>query len=194
MKKYARFFYLLPLMGLHFFCSCSQEDSPYPYNEPTIYSESNKTLFSEIVFFIRPYVIDNGLKKYVVADTLKNVSLKINNRIEKRANSYALDVEHLYSKEIAGDYWVTEQTIHYPAVMGVTMIPENLTTAGQYADLLNNYLNLQPGVYVCQIVSFDIQTASGALRTIYTPTLSFPLEVKENIASVNFGEFEVEIK
>jgi hypothetical protein len=193
MKKYVRFFFLLSLGAFCLLSSCSKEDSPYAYNDPTIYSESNKTLFSEIVFFVRPYVVENGLKKYIVADTLKNISLKINNIIEKNANSYALDVDHLYSKEIAGDYLVTEQTIHYPVVVGVTMIPENLTTAGQYADLLNDYLNLQPGVYVCQIVSFDVQTASGTLRTIYTPTLSFPLEVKENIASVNLGEFEVEV-
>ncbi|GHU70831.1 hypothetical protein FACS189413_11710 [Bacteroidia bacterium] len=84
--------------------------------------------------------------------------------------------------------------IHYPVVMGITMIPESLITAGQYADLLNDYLNLQPGIYVCQIISFDIKTVSGELKTVYTPALSLPLEVKENIASVNLGEFEIEVK
>jgi hypothetical protein len=112
-----------------FFCwlflpSCSEESNPYFYDEPTIYSESNKIPFSEIVFFIKPYILD----------------------------------------------------------------------AGQYADLLNDYLNLQPGIYVCRIVSFDFKTASGELKTVYAPTLSFPLEVEENRASVGLGEFEIEVK
>jgi hypothetical protein len=157
-----------------FFCwlflpSCSEESNPYFYDEPTIYSESNKILFSEIIFFIKPYVLDAGQKKYIVSDTLKNISLKINNTIEKKSDSYSLDVSHLPSKEIHGNYVVTEQSVHYPVVMSISMIPEALVTAGQYADLLNDYLNLQPGIYVCQIVSFDFKMASGELKTAYTP-------------------------
>ncbi|MDR3246268.1 MAG: hypothetical protein LBT50_07530 [Prevotellaceae bacterium] len=125
---------------------------------------------------------------------IKNISLKINNTIEKKSDSYSLDVSHLPAKEIHGDYVVTEQSVHYPVVMSISMISEALVTAGQYADLLNDYLNLQPGIYVCQIVSFDFKTASGELKTFYTPTLSFPLEVEENKVSADLGEFEIEVK
>jgi hypothetical protein len=193
MKKQVFFLCSTILFCLFFFHACEEND-PYLYREPTIYSESDKVLFSEIVFFIKPYVLDDGQKKYIVSDTLKNISLKINNKIEKKSDSYSLDIAHLPSKEIYGNYLVTEESIHYPVVVGITMLPETLTTAGQYADLLNNYLNLQPGIYICQIVSFDFKTASGELKTVYTPTLSFSLEVKENIISVDLGEFEVEIK
>jgi hypothetical protein len=74
------------------------------------------------------------------------------------------------------------------------MIPNRLVTAGQYADFLNDYLNLQPGFYVCRMISFDIPISTGGEETIYTPLLSFSLEVKENMISVDLGEFEVEIK
>ena len=174
--------------------SCTTGLDSYHYNDPTIYSASDKVLFSEIIFFLKPYILDEGQKKCVVTERLRNISLKINNKIEKKADSYLFDIAHLTSKEIYGNYFVTNQSIHYPVVMGVTMIPDQLITAGQYADLLNNYLNLQPGTYVCQIVSFDIATASGEWETVYTPALSFPLEVKANTVSVNLGEFEVEIK
>ncbi|GHS96412.1 hypothetical protein FACS189421_01470 [Bacteroidia bacterium] len=176
------------------FYSCSDDSDSYSYNEPTIYSNNNKILFSEVVFFMKPYVMDAGQKKYIVTDKLSNLSLKIGTKIVSVSDSYVLDVAHVNPKKMLGEYNVTEQPIHYPVVMGVTMIPDSLTTAGEYADLLNDYLNLQPGIYVCRIISFDIQTISGELKTIYTPTLSFPLEVKENIVSVNLGEFEVEIK
>jgi hypothetical protein len=189
--------FLIPVI---FFClfllpfSCDLDSDPYLYNEPTIYSESNKTLFSEIVFFIKPYILDAGQKKYIVSDTLKNISLKINDVIERKSDSFPLDVAHLYSKAVFGNYLVTEQLIHYPIVTKVTKIPEKMVTAGQYADLLNDYLNLQPGTYVCQIVSFDIKTNTGGLKTVYTPELSLLLTVKENVLSVDLGEFEVEVK
>jgi hypothetical protein len=179
--------------GLLFF-SCNEEAGSYSYNEPTIYSNSSQHLLSEVVFFIKPYIWEEGRKKYIVMDTLKNISLVINNKIKKESDSYSLDTEHLSSKETYRDYLVTDQSIHYPVVMDVTMKPQILTTAGQYADLLNDYMNLQPGIYVCRIVSFDIKTVSGELRTVYTPTLSFPLEVEENKASIHLGEFEVEVK
>jgi hypothetical protein len=193
-KHFPLLFFPVVFFCLFSFHSCSEESDFYPYNEPTIYSETDKTLFSEIVFFMKPYVLDAGQKKYIITDMLKNLSLKINNKIERKSDSYSLDVAHIDPKEIHGDYYVTEETIHYPVVVGVTMIPDSLTTAGQYADLLNNYLNLQPGAYVCQIVSFDVKTVSGELKTVYTPALSFPLEVKENTTSINLGEFEVEVK
>jgi hypothetical protein len=177
------------------FYSCNKDESdPYHYNDPTIYSESNQILLSEIIFFMQPYITDSGQKKYIATDRLKNISLKINDRIEQVSDSYPLDTAHLNFMEIHGNYWVTSQLIHYPAVMNVTMIPDALTTAGQYADLLNNYMNLLPGIYVCRIVSFDIATVSGELETVYTPSLSFSLEVKDNMGSIYLGEFEVEIK
>jgi hypothetical protein len=138
--------------------------------------------------------MDDGQKKYIVTDTLKNLFVTINDKLTKIADSYPLDIAHLNFKESRGEYTVTTELIHYPVVMGVTAIPENLETAGQYANLLNDYLNLQPGIYICRIVSFDLKTASGQLRTIYTPVLSFPVEVKENVTSANLGEFEVEIR
>jgi hypothetical protein len=131
---------------------------------------------------------------YAVADRLENVRLTINEKLEKRSDSYPLDAVHVADREVCGEYWATEQVIHYPVVVGVSMVPESLTTAGEYADLLNDYLYLQPGAYVCRIVSFDIQTAGGERRTVYTPALSVPLEVEENKASVFLGDFEVEIK
>jgi hypothetical protein len=176
-----------------FWSACNDAGDSYFYNEPTIYSESDSNLFSEVVFFLKPYVYEGNRKRYLVVDRLENVCLNIHEKIEKRANSYTLDARHLTGTAMCGDYWVTDQPLHYPVVIGVSMLPESLTTAGEYADLLNDYLNLKPGAYVCRIVSFDVETVAGERRTIYTPTLSFPLEVEAGRASVHLGEFEIEI-
>lgn len=81
--------------------------------------------------------MDAGQKKYIVTDKLNNLSLKIDTKIVKVSDSYVLDTAHIHPKELLGEYNVTEQAIHYPVVMGVTMIPGELTTAGEYADLLD---------------------------------------------------------
>jgi hypothetical protein len=166
----------------------------YGYNEATIYSQTNEVKFSKIIFFIKPFVQVNGEKKYLVTDTLKNVSVKINRTIDKVSDSYALDTTHIYTKENYGDLLVSEESLHYPVEMGVTMIPDRLTTAGQYADMLNDFLILKPGNYIFQLVSFDVKKASGNMKRIYTPSISFGLEVTGNTISANLGEFEIEIK
>ncbi len=98
---------------------------------------------------------------------------------------------HIATKETLNLYRTTPTNIHYPVKVNVLLFPEKFTTAGQYADLLNNYLTLSPGAYICQITSFDIKISDSESKTIYTPELSIPFEVKENQISSLLGEFEV---
>ncbi len=186
---------IIMAMMISFF-ACSEDDSSagYSYNDPTIYSSSNKTLFSEVIFFLKPYVEENDIRKYIVTDTLFNISLKINNQYSYLSYSLPMDTLHIEGKESSGNFRTTSTDIHYPVIMNVDVKPESFNTAGQYANLLNNYFTLSPGVYVCQIISFDIKTSSGITTTVYTPSLSFPLEVKENTTSSNLGEFAIPVK
>jgi hypothetical protein len=124
-------------------------------------------------------------------DSLRNLSLAVNNIIWDLTDSYFLDTLHLRNKKTIGVYRTTSDKMVYPVVISVRKQPDNLTTAGQYADLLRNYISLWPGSYVCQIKSFDIKTASGELVKVYTPSLFIPLEVKENVTGTNLGLFEI---
>ena len=179
------------LTGILLF-SCEDEYSDsYSYQEPTIYSSSDDNRLTEIMFFIKPYMEENGQKKYILTDTLYNISVKINNRHSFLSQSFPLDTIYVGQKETVGRYRTTTENIHYPVIVNVQTSPENFDTAGQYADLLNNYFTLSPGNYVCEIKSFQVKERNGNPVTIYTPTLSFPLEVKDNVASTNLGEFEV---
>ncbi|MDR2653031.1 MAG: hypothetical protein LBC68_12100 [Prevotellaceae bacterium] len=41
--------------------SCSKDDAyPYQYDEPTIYSPSDKVVFSEIIVFLKPFIDDGN--------------------------------------------------------------------------------------------------------------------------------------
>ncbi|MDR2126383.1 MAG: hypothetical protein LBP63_06110 [Prevotellaceae bacterium] len=171
--------------------SCSNDPDSYQYNEPTIYSPSDKVVFSKIIMFLKPYVNDGTQKKYLVVDSLRNIVIKINNKVWTTPNSYGLDTVHVNDKTTINNYRVTTESVNYPASVNVVSYPENFETAGQYADLLNNYFNLNPGLYICQLQSFDIKDIFGNLITIYTPYLSFPVEIKQEQESINIGEFEV---
>ncbi|MDR1415990.1 MAG: hypothetical protein LBJ57_01065 [Prevotellaceae bacterium] len=193
MKKVAT---IAPLLALLLMLSCSKDDGydTYSYNDPTLYSSSGKVALSEIILFLKPYIVaDNGEKKYLVADSLRNISVTINGKKQRPSASYALDTAHVSNKSDVGGYRVTTEPIAYPVQIKVMLHPEDLQTAGEYASLLNDYFVLTPGVYIFQIQSFDVSSAAGQQRTIHTPTLSFPLKVEENSSSANMGEIEVEV-
>jgi hypothetical protein len=174
--------------------SCSGDYDPfYSYDDPTIYSTSGKVMLTEVILFISPYIEDAGQKKYIVADNLCNLLLKVNARSWQPTDSYHVDTLRLNGKETVDAYRVTNQKLQYPFAVNVKVTTGELTTVGDYADLLKNYLSLPPGSYICQIESFDIKRADGSLKTVYTPSLICSLDVNENYASVNLGHFEVPV-
>jgi hypothetical protein len=181
------------LSAIIYLASCSEDtlDSSYPYTDSTIYSTSQTEYLSEVILFLNPYIEDNGTKKYIVCEKIQDLVLKVNNKSWKISNSYILDTLHLNNKETVGGFRVTTETITYPFVVNLRTDTESPTTAGGYADLLNNYLSLRPGHYVCQIESFLIPNHS---EKTFTPTLAFALEVKEKQVSANLGTFEIFIK
>lgn len=172
---------------------CKKEDySPYTYsNESTIYSTSNTTKFRELVIIIEPFILVGNEKKFIVIDTIKNVNIKINNKLWGVYNSFAIDTT-VFIKSKSSDFYTTSTTTKYSVIAPYKGSKDTLTTAGEYADLLNNYLTLEPGNYICQVESFDIKQVDGTTKKI-RPFIVVPIEVKENNRSALVGEFEVQI-
>ncbi|MDR1343292.1 MAG: hypothetical protein LBK18_08590 [Prevotellaceae bacterium] len=192
MKKAA---VIAPLLALLFALSCAKDDGyeTYSYNERTLYSSSGKAEFSAVILFLKPYILDGGQKKYLVVDSLRNISVTINGRSLRPLGSYALDTAHVSGKEIVSGYCVATEPVVYPVQVELALYPDSFQTAGQYADLLNSYFTITPGAYIFRIHSFDVLSVAGQQNSIYTPTLSLPLEVGENCSSANMGEFEVQM-
>lgn len=174
--------------------SCTKEDhSPYAYtSESTIYSQSETTSFQEILFTIHPFVISNGQKEYVVADKITNIAVRVNNSTWGTFESMIIDTAKL-EKSPFNNYMITDKQMNYTVIAAHQTEKDILTTAGEYADLINRYLTLKPGDYFCQIDSFDLKLKSGQVKKVY-PFISVPLQVKENVRSAFIGEFEVQIK
>jgi hypothetical protein len=185
---------LLILLFIGILISCKKEDnSPYTYSsESTIYSESATTTFKEILFIVKPYIVVNNQKKYLVAEYINNISIKVNNSIWGSFQSLAIDTS-IIDKESVNNYLVSNSLIKYSVIASQQSDKDTLTTAGEYSDLINNFLTLKPGDYICQIDYFDIKLKNSQTKRIY-PMITVPLVVKENVRSSFIGEFEIELK
>jgi hypothetical protein len=181
------FVIMIPLL----FIGCDKKSySPYSYsNESTIYSDSKTTQFRELVIIIDPYVLIGGIKKYIVTDTIKNVTIKISNKPWGVYNSFGIDTS-VFVKEKLTNFYSTNTVTKYSIIAPFKTSSDTLKTAGEYSDLLNNYLTLEPGAYICQIESFDIKQIDGTIKKV-KPFIVIPIEVKENSQSALVGEFEI---
>lgn len=179
-------FLLLPLL-----MACEEDNGPYNYtSESTIYSDENTTSFREILLVLKPYVTVDGHKKYVVADEVSNVSLTINDKFWGSFDSYALNTS-LYGNTIqSGIFMVSDSLVRYPVIAPYQITRDTLSTAGEYAQLLNNLMTLEPGFYFCRISSFEVKDVSGVIHSFETNIMQ-AIEIKENSRSAFLGEFEV---
>ncbi|MCD8176269.1 MAG: hypothetical protein LUE98_02100 [Tannerellaceae bacterium] len=186
---------LLPALIICGLFSCSKEGpDAYTYNQETIYSTSYDTRFSEAVAFISPYILDNGVQKYIVTDKLTNITISINDDSWQTNSSFELNTNQISNKELVNGYWVTTEKVSYPVVVNINLRPEDITTAGEYATLVSNYFFLLPGVYACKVESFTLTSTTGQSNTINLPLAYTTIEVKEGEISASMEDFEVQIQ
>jgi hypothetical protein len=164
----------------------------YTYsNELTIFSDYETSSFKDILFILKPFVMINGEKKYIVNDRIDSISIKVNDLEWGLFKSLSIDTSHI-QKEIINNHILSNMPIKYAVIAPQQPFKDTLTTAGEYSSLLNNFLVLQPGDYICQVEFFDIKLQSNQYQRVY-PMISVPLFVLENSKSSFIGEFEIEI-
>lgn len=180
---------IIPLLAI-LFSACSKDDfSRFYYEDETIYSQSNKVKLSEVVVFISPYIPDDNIKQYIVIDQLKNIKISIAGKTYIGESSYKIDTDLIQDKKIIADYETSQNKIIYPTSISTIVSKSNITTAGEYAELLSDFDVLPAGTYICQIQSFEING-----KMINIPSTFVPITIDHSVASVNLGEFEIKIQ
>lgn len=184
---------LLILLLSGFIVSCTKDaNSPYTYSsESTIYSQTDNTLFKDILLIIKPYTLVNNQKMYLVAEKIENISILVNSNSWGNFQSLSVDTSKI-AKTVSGNYTLSSNPVKYAVIAPQQSDKDTLTTAGEYSDLINNFLTLKPGDYICQLEYFDIKLNNSITRRIY-PMLTMPFEVRENTRSSFIGEFEIEV-
>lgn len=179
-------FLLLPLL-----MACEEDNGPYNYDSAsTIYSDENTTTFREILLVLKPYVLVDGQRKYVVADEISNISLTINDKFWGKFDSYSINATLYGNTSQSGHYMVSDSMVRYPVIAPYQLTKDTLTTAGEYAQLLNNLMTLQPGFYFCRLSSFEIKDVNGKTHSFETNIMQ-AIEIKEKSRSAFLGEFDV---
>ena len=183
----------LALIIIFTLVSCETTDfTPYTYSyESTIYSESNLIALKELIVILKPYLMVDNQKKYLVSDSITNVVININGVEWGKFTSLDIDTS-LYNKEYVSDFVVTKDIVKYPVIAHYEPHEDTFTTAGEYSVLLNNRFTLEPGIYVCEIKSFEIKLASGDQQIIKTPIVEV-IEIEENSRSTFVGEFDIQV-
>ena len=173
------------------FTSCKEDDGlSYSYSsESTIYSTSNQRILRDLMFILKPYMIHEGIKKYIVVSSIDNISVLINGQEWGKSSSLVVDVSNI-NKEVVENFYVRTEPVKYVTKAPFVLSNEILTTAGEYSELLSRYLSLQPGGYIFQIEYIEFTDNNGNIHRYY-PLIAEYFEVKENIVSAYVGEFEI---
>lgn len=186
---------LIPLCLLFLiFTCCDKEDvfTPYTYqNESTIYSDGTSIQFREILLTIKLYVQTGNGKKYLVTDSLLNVTIKMNEVVWGKFNSLSLDTSVIVN-ETFDKYLVSGIPLKYNVLARYQPAKPLLSTAGEYSNMLRSFLILEPGFYFCQVESFGIRLPTGEVKRV-VPLISQTIEVSPETRSLYLGEYEVEI-
>jgi hypothetical protein len=183
---------ILPICLAAALCACEKHPEPYQYEQSTIYSESARSTFGSILLDIRPYILDNNVKKYIVAPVITKVTLKVDDEDFGDYPSLAMDTS-VIEKQLVNSYFTTEEAIRYAVIVPFRTNNEPLHTAGQYSALLNNYVVLSPGFYHCRIASFELRLSDNTLKKVVT-NITQNFEIKANTKNCYLGEFEILIK
>lgn len=175
--------------------SCSEDPALNGYSyfsESTIFSSDTSVTFREVLLVIRPFMLENSVKKYIVTDTLLNVRVKMNNTLWSVTRSLFLDTTAVEGSA-SGNFMVTDTPLKYSIIAGYQPQKDTLTTAGEYSELLRGFMIIEPGVYFCRVESFEFRMNDGNLKKV-VPLISEMIEITEDTRSLFLGEFEVEIK
>ncbi|MGB0175821.1 MAG: hypothetical protein ACPF9D_01560, partial [Owenweeksia sp.] len=107
-------FYLLTAIII--LAGCAKNDgNPYSYDQQTIYSDTETNPFREFVMLLKPYMLDNGVRKYIVGDSLLNVKVNINGREWGAFSSLQVDTT-AYTIESLNGFRVTGKEVKYPVI------------------------------------------------------------------------------
>jgi hypothetical protein len=191
-KRFMNKLWIILLSILAFACS-EDSDSDYSHSsESTIYSSSKQNVLRELTFMLKPYFIHENTKKYIVVSSITNVKVLINGQEWGTFESFEIDISRINSEEV-NNFYVRSEPVKYVTLAPYLISDRILTTAGEYSELLNRYISLQPGGYICQIEYIELTDNNGDTKRVY-PLIAEYFEVKENTVSTYIGEFEILIE
>jgi hypothetical protein len=166
--------------------ACSTEGPYGPYDN--IVSDEEIVQFEELILLINLKISDSA---YLVVKSIDSISLYVNGNYWTKVSSDTIDTSLIetYSYE---NMSITQQKINYFVAAEQDIEEISFTTAGDFAQYINNIYELYPGEYACFIESFQITLNDGTIK-VFRPLKYEIFKIEENTKSAYVGEIEIYI-
>ncbi|MGB0167022.1 MAG: hypothetical protein ACPF8V_09230 [Luteibaculum sp.] len=163
--------------------ACNKDDSVAGRN--TV-NESRTVEFRELSMLVN---IEDDNSNFLVLEKIDSLQLRIGDFITLTVPSLAVDTSRI-NKFQSGNFWVSTKKVSYLVIARPEVEPEEYETAGQYAEFLNQILELEPGEYVCLIEAVYLKDRNG-VATEFFPMAYTNFTVEENTVSSFAGEINL---
>lgn len=165
--------------------SCNREEDGLNYTGDAVVSYDTFIPKLDQLILLLSLKIDDY---YIVTPTVDSLYIQLNNNAWGVYQGPGHDTTGLKVQSYQG-FWVSQQPVKYLVVADYTTQGINFTTAGEYADYLNQAA-IEPGSYVGELKQMTIIGQDSAAVKL-TPHLYFPFEVSEDDYSLYLGEYEI---
>jgi len=177
-------------------CSCAftacddPESDGFEYlTEDTIFSESNQESLKDLLLTFTVTGSD-PTHPYLAVDRLVDVHIDINGQTWTQGPTLEEDVTTLNTDTVQNLPFASEP-VEYVFIGQFIQRPISFT-AGAYAEVLNGFLRLSPGDYVCEVNQLSFLTVTGDTVTL-NPRITEVFEVAAGERSAHVGSFTVQL-
>ena len=179
---------LIPFICIPLMLGSCGEDPGYTGTSNAV-SETSQVDFEELNAIINIKTSDST---YLATSSIDSINIYINNQFWSMSSATSSNLEHLDRIEINNKLHA-ESKVNYFLLSQYTAEEIDFTTAGDYANYLNDQLDIEPGEYICFIESFTITRNNGSVEKHY-PYEYRIFNIEDNQRSVSLGELELNIE
>ncbi len=176
------------IAGLLTTTGCEDSDDPVDIAQTRVVSDGSSSSFEEVILLVN-LQDENG--NPILVSHIDSITLFVNGEFWATVSTDTIDTS-IFEQSESGDFLVTNRKVsHYASsrqqnVDGV----EFFQTAGEFALLLNESFDLDPGEYLCLVSSVKLRDKDGNLRTFH-PYVYQSFTVDENQSSAYLGEIDI---
>lgn len=183
MKKAIYFLLLTSLLA-----SCDNDSGIGQFDNLVIDSESNTYKFEQVTFTISLIHSEYG---YLNLSQIDSIELYVDSKYWGTFSSEVRDTSFI-TENTFDDLSYTSQKTKYLVVAPYQIIMNNMDTAGDYVDFLNNRMTLSPGEYLCELrkIKYTKLNKEEVERKIQ---LFSPFKVSLNEVSSYVGDLTIQI-
>ncbi|MDR1182477.1 MAG: hypothetical protein LBL13_10920 [Bacteroidales bacterium] len=184
-----QFVYLILCITLLFGCSKRSEEDSSTSAERNVVSDETTTSFKEILMLINLKTTDST---FLVVKSIDSVTIFVNNKFWSQSSSQSIDINNI-EKSVNGNKYETNNKLNYLLIAEQTDTEKpDYLRAGDFAQYLNESLDLKPGHYACLIESFQVTFNDNTVRKYY-PFEYRIFKVEPDSKSSSLGEIELKI-